>query len=222
MVAALYGELEGNELRELEAEIEADEDLRRDWQELREARTALGVLDREPQGRMEFELPPARPAAEAPAEVVPFARRLLPVAAGFAAAALIFAGLLVAGLRLDWVDAGMMVSFGRSGADRTAMSDSEVPGDEIRLSRTELASLVQLMSDATSARIDDLERRQTATTNQVARALYDAIAVRQQQQYNDLRARIDYAALRSGRANPSLHDSQLDDRRKKEQGNDYD
>jgi len=44
MVRALYGELPDDERRELEQAIASDEALRRDWQELQEARTKPVVI----------------------------------------------------------------------------------------------------------------------------------------------------------------------------------
>jgi hypothetical protein len=129
--------------------------------------------------------------------------------------------LLGAGLRIDGTGSGLLVSFGGPSTEGFGTDVAVPAGGEVRLTRSELAALAQVMVDATTARLDQLERRQTSSQTEVARALYDALAGQQQQQYNDLRARIDYAAFRGGGLRPSIDDPRFQ-QPKNGKGYDYD
>jgi anti-sigma factor RsiW len=210
MVAALYGELDDAGRRELEARIEQDQALRADWQELHQARAALRLLAQEADGEDAEIRSSARPPGRRAGRVVSFPRVWLASAAGFAAAALLFIGLLLAGLRVDRTPAGVLVGFGepRIGGMATAVDGgaasamgSILASERQHLTRAELAAVAELLMNATAARIDDLERRQTSSQVELTRSLYDALAVRQQRQYDDLATQIQLAAYRLASAN---------------------
>jgi hypothetical protein len=197
MVAALHGELSAAERAELESALAEDESLRRDWHDLTEAHAALvrlvaatDRLEGELEGSDRDLAPPpwARPARPSPWRVA------LAAGAGFAVAASLFVGLLLAGLRVDRTPDGVLVHL-----DRTAGESSVAPAGPASspyATREELASVAELLAVSTANRLDQLERRQTAVQAEVAQTLYDALAVAQQRQYRDLRDRIELAVYR--------------------------
>jgi anti-sigma factor RsiW len=204
MIAALYGELPEHEMLKFEAALERDDDLRKDWDELRGARASLQQLaQEESEPDFTFRLPPAKALVGSDANVVPFRRWLMASAAGFAAAASIFLVLLVVGLRVDRTPGGVLVRFGGAAAETgaTVRAAGGVVGQEYP-TRAEFAALAEALIGTTSVRLDELERRQSNTQAEVARALYDALAVQQQRQYDDLRSQIQLAVLRSDSNNP--------------------
>jgi hypothetical protein len=213
MVAALYGELTPEEERELEAAIDGDQTLREDWQELNETRQWLAAAGGDTvEPSWGFELPPGVVDArsESASRVVELRRWLLPAAAGFAAAATLFIGMLAAGLRVDRTPSGLLVRLEPTAAqETTVVTDPLAPGDrntavtgQEYITRAELAILMQGVIDVTAARLDDMERRQTGTQAQLTRALYDALADRQERHYDDLRTSIELAAFRTSQAVP--------------------
>jgi hypothetical protein len=209
MVAALYGELSDDEMREFEALLEQHDELRHDWQELLQVRAGLQRLAREDEEpSFAFRLPPAQATAEQASKVVPLWRWAVASAAGFAAAASIFLVLLTAGLRVDRTAGGVLVRFGGTAGEATAVSqavdDSAAWVGQETITRAEFAALADALIGATAARLDELERRQVYSQAEVARALYDALAVQQQRQYDNLTSQIQLALLRSGGANPAL------------------
>jgi len=200
MVAALYGEVSAGEQAELQAAMERDAGLRRDFEELTEARTALRrLLDSAEDADEE----PAKPGwsalrrRPAPGRRRPW-RPVLAASVGFAVAASLFVGLLFAGLRVDRTPGGVVVRL-----DRDAESVTQAPIPYV--TRDELAAVAELLAAGTASRLDQLERRQAAVQAEVAKTLYDALAVTQQRQFHDLRNRIELAAYRplQGPARPS-------------------
>jgi hypothetical protein len=193
MVAALYGELEPAAKRELEEALAGDDALRRDWEELQQARVALRELAGR-EGR-EVEAPAHRSALLWSPPVQRGARRwLLAGGVGFAAAAVLFLGLLVAGLRVDRTPAGLLVRLDGSPAAELEAATAMAPAAGQRgVTRAEFAEVAQALFDGTTARLDELERRQTGAQVELTQALYDALAVRQERQFDDLRNRIELA-----------------------------
>ena len=196
MVAALCGELEPEQRRQLDQAMERDEALRQDWLELCEAQQGLQALAGEQSdagsgsdAAVTTWMPPG--IAAFPSRTTPRWRWLLASAAGFAAAAGICFVLLLAGLRIDRADGGMLVRF-----DGTATAQPPVTG-EAPLTRTELAAYTQLLMDVTDRRFEQLEQRQASTQAEVAQVLFDALVQQQQHQYNDLRSRIELAVYHS-------------------------
>jgi hypothetical protein len=206
MVAAMYGELSDDEMREFETMLEQHEELRQDWQELLEARAGLQRLAQEEEDQsFSFRMPPDQAQAERP-NVVPLWRWAIASAAGFAAAASIFLVLILAGLRVDRTPDGVLVRFGGTAGEALEASQAvdgyAVRGGQQTITRAEFAALADALIGATAARLDELERRQVSSQAEVARALYDALAVQQQRQYDDLTSQIQLALLRGG-ANPA-------------------
>ncbi len=122
--------------------------------------------------------------------------------AGFAAAASLFVALLLAGLRVDATDGGLLVRFAPA-SDETVATDEAPVGPEVvarggePVTREEFARFADLLVQATSAQLGDLERRQSANQVQLVGALYDALSVDQRRQYDDLRTRLDAAMLQA-------------------------
>jgi hypothetical protein len=177
MVQALYSELAPAERRALEEEIASDPELRREWDELQEARLLLR------EG-----LEPASEGHTGPVAPPTWKRFALGAAAGFAAAACLFAVLLGSGLRIDRSDGGLLVRFGPPPQPTGMAALADAP-----LTRSEFEYFAASLVDATSARIDDLERRQIEARTVSTRALYDALASNQQRQYHDLVYRLESA-----------------------------
>ena len=205
MIAALYGELSDDEMREFEAMLEQREELRLDWQELLEARAGLQRLAREEDTpRASSRLSSSDAPEGQRTVVVPLWRWAVASAAGFAAAASIFLVMLAAGLRVDRTQGGVTVRFGGP-ADR-AVAASQIGGGVpvsaggSTITRAEFAAFADALVGATEARLDELERRQISSQAEVARALYDALAVQQQRQYDSLTSQIQLALLRGGGA----------------------
>ncbi len=190
MVAALYGELGPAEKRELEEALAGDETLRRDWEELQQARAALQELAGR-EGREVEALAPRSALWRRPPVRRGVRRWLLAGGVGFAAAAVLFLGLLVAGLRVDRTPAGLLVRLDGSPAAELEAAAGGLGDGRSGVSRAEFADLAQVLMDATAARLDELERRQTGAQVELTQALYDALAVRQERQFDDLRNRID-------------------------------
>ncbi len=207
MIGALYGELSKAQLKELEAACAAEEELRKDWQELREARALFTLAGSETQSDFASEFDedeqPALPERR-PAPVVPRWRWMTSAAAGFAAAATLFMALLLAGLRVDHTPAGLLVGF-EPASESPEMMPNVGPAATLRANdptyayatRADLAAVAEILAQVTTQRLDQLEQRQAGTQTLMARSLYEALAERQQYQYDDLRARFELAAFRS-------------------------
>lgn len=214
MISALYDELSEREMKDFEAALERDVDLRKDWDELRAARASLQQLARdEAAPEFAFRMPPVDPSRASDTKVVPLWRWALASAAGFAAAASIFLVLLVAGLRVDRTTGGVLVRFGDTVAgDAMAASgpgEGFVGAGQDYLTRAEFATLAEVLIDTTAVRLNELDRRQSNSRAEVARALYDALALQQQRQYHDLSNQIQLALLREEGADPSLYGGQF-------------
>jgi anti-sigma factor RsiW len=201
MVAALYDELDDDERSELENRIAQDEMLHRDWQELREGREVLQeLLGQDVGGRFNARdvtsgLPDSRIS-----EVTTPRQWMLAAGIGFAAAATVFLGLLLGGLRIDRTPAGLLVRFGASSPESlptTIDETSRIAAGDRYVNRAEFAALAQALLEETTLRIDELERRQQSSQIQLTRSLYEALASRQQRQYTDLANQIQLAAIRA-------------------------
>lgn len=210
MIMALYGELSADRLAKLEARLDEDEVLRREWHELGQTRAVLQRLA-EAEVRRDAVLeatPPGPSERPRPGRVVPLWRWALASAAGVAAAATVFFVLLLAGLRVDSTREGLLVRFGRTGGAgpvqsvdlATARTGGVPPAVQPYLTRAEFAGLAQMLMDSTTVRLDELERRQSSVQLEMTQALYEALAVRQQRQYDDLKTQIQLAAMRASSA----------------------
>lgn len=201
MVAALYGEMEEDERRELEAAIAEDDTLAREWEELGHARALLAshlVASSEDEDPylLPAEILPKKSSRRA--SVVPFRRWVTASGIGFAAAAALFVVLLIGGLRIDRTPDGLLVAFGHGS---TAASANQPRAADV-LTREEFADFARVMIGATAERFDELERRQANVQAEVAQALFDALSQSQLRQYDDLRARIELASFAGAAASP--------------------
>jgi hypothetical protein len=211
MIAALYGELDDEQMREFEAQLEQDEGLAQEWRELSETRASLQRLaEAEPVPEHHRGSSLQLPHGVGQVATFPRWRWALASSAGFAAAATLFLALLVAGLRVDQTPAGLLVSFGGGSAEEL-VSDPYADGAHITavdggrqryLTRAEFASVAQMMMEATTARLDELERRQSSSHMEATWALYDALATSQQRRFDELRAQIQLAAYQAGGGGP--------------------
>jgi len=200
MVAALYGEMEQDERRELETAIAEDEILASEWEELRHARALLAshlVASSEDEDPylLPAEFLPERTSPRAP--VVSFRRWVTASGIGFAAAAALFVVLLIGGLRIDRTPDGLLLAFGHGS---TAVGANQPRAADV-LTREEFADFARVMIGATAERFDELERRQANVQAEVAQALFDALSQSQLRQYDDLRARIELASFAGATAN---------------------
>lgn len=196
MVAALYDEIDDTERAELERALASDPQLHGEWRELGEARQWLAAAARVAEDDEPFE-------PEAPAGRCGGSRRgwWRPAMVGFAAAASLFLALLAGGLRVDWTPSGMLVRFGAEDPVPAAPTDRQPVGHEVLaaadrgVTEEEFNRFAEMLVGATSARLDELERRQSAARVELVGQLYDALSVTQQRQYDDLRTRLDAAFL---------------------------
>lgn len=210
MVAALYDELAPDERRRLDARLAADPALAADWRQLVEARELLArdAFRDELATASDFELPPLperRDDLAARSRVVASTRWWLPATGGFAAAAALFVGLLIAGLRIDSTPQGWLVAFSRGAAEAAAGAPESEPAQHLVaadrvlpdvLTRDDFASFANLMLRVTDDRLTTLERRQQDVQTELASTLFTALATTQQRQYDDLRLRLQLAATR--------------------------
>lgn len=170
MVRALYEELPASERRALEDRLERDPELRAEMSELREARRVLAGLADDVPGGQGGELtriggsPATRPGGG-------WRWRAAAAGVGFAAAATVFIGLLVAGLRVDRTPAGVLVRFG--GETIAAPTAAEMVGGLV--TRRELEAVAGSLASATAARMDDLERQRDADRTVLQAELVDAM-----------------------------------------------
>lgn len=216
LVAALLGELDPEERSALERDLTADADLRRQWEELQQARALLHGATAGSAEDADFTF--TWPTSAAPRR--PAARAWLAAAAGFVLAATLFAALLLLGLRADRHDGTLVIAFGPTpapsgprpvtAAELAAAVAERGPTPAATVSRSELAAGLQTVLDVTEARFNALERRQTETQAMLSRSLYEALTTSQQRQIEALATQIRLASLDGGagsrlhRAQPSL------------------
>ncbi len=206
LVSALYGELDESELRAFNTEIAEDAELKTQWSELRAVRQLIRDAEAE---RMDEAAPQAAPAKTHPIRqllATLSSSRLAASGFGFAAAATLFVALLVGGLRIDRTPEGLLIRLDGSLASDLAVASGEIGGNAgwggAGVSHAEMAELTRALAGATGARLDELERRQVESQAGMTQALYDAILINQQQQYADLRNRIERVAYTAGATPP--------------------
>jgi len=217
LIAALYGELDAEELAKFQALLEEDAALRAEWEELREARALLETATmNEPAHTPEFvfidrsqkEAKRKRGFAWLPA---------FSPAWGFASAAACLAILMGAGLRLDHVDNGLMLRFGPGPASKptpvpatqtVTPQESKsslvtpIPNDGTHIETTAqvvtrddlnqysnriLVSLTRLM--------DESQDRQRKEFGYMMGRFYEEMANEQERKYESLRQRVDGIGL---------------------------
>lgn len=203
MVRALCGELLDDERRELEQAIANDPELVRDWQELREARAILRDLAEDTRRDEPTFALPCGSSAPPVARWSPW-RAGLAAAAGFVVAALLGGGLLLAGLRVDRTDEGLLVRIGTTASQDDALratAPAAIPAaSPDTVTRAQLVTVTQALAGVMAARLDDLEKRQVDAQTETARVLFQALASRQQRQLDDLWTRIQVASYRGARS----------------------
>lgn len=217
LVASLYGELSAEEERELQELLVRDAALREEFEELREAHRALGVLEAEetvPSFVFLTEEPPAEAAREGWwARVQGFFDRL---GAGpswaVATAAVVIAVLALSDFRIQSVDGGLAFRFGEP--ENAPVQTSLGPGVTQPLgefaggpqgsvgavpagfvSRQEFDDYQQRVFELMTAMIQDYGKYRDQQTAGLMRAMYEEMTRRQDNQYGDLRGRIEAVGL---------------------------
>jgi len=219
MIAALYGELSEEEMRDFHARLAEDGALRAEWEALHEARAFLQHAEA-PEESPEFVfLAPAetgRPMRAARIRTWHEWLRLPTV--GFALTTAVLLALLVSGLRMDRVEGGLALRWGPSpapspdarrpsspmagiplepsagrGAATTGVLEVRPVVDDDRgyLTRTELVTYTQELVRLMGSDLDDYDRRRSGETIYMVREAYDELARRQQQDYERLDNRIE-------------------------------
>jgi polyhydroxyalkanoate synthesis regulator phasin len=219
MVAALYGELSEEEMRDFQARLLEDAALRAEWEELREARAFLQHAEA-PEESPEFVfLAPAEAGRPMRAPRIHGWRDWLRLpTVGFALTTAVLLALVVSGLRIDRVEGGLALRWGPSAAPSP---DAMRPGSpmagiplepsagrgaattgapEVRpvvgvdrgyLTRAELVTYTQELVRLMGSDLDDYDRRRSGETVYMIREAYDDLARRQQQDYERLDTRIE-------------------------------
>jgi len=211
MISALYGELGTGEMKRFEESLENNEDLRAEWDELRGTRRFLSVVGGEDdEVEFSFTLPVDRDDKDRGQVVRGPWRRWFTAAAGFSAAAAVFALLLFSGLRVDKTAHGWLIGF--SGAPENRAGLAAVDGSEAVMTHADFAEFAHDLVQATDQRLTRMEDRRSGEQAVLVRGFLDALSMQQQelslhqqQNYEDLRARVELVAfgLAASRQNQS-------------------
>jgi len=207
MIAALYGELGTAEMKRFEEALAADDELRSEWEELRGTRNFIGVAGTEgDEAEFSFTLPVELPRTddrEASRGTVvrgPW-RRLWTAAAGFSAAAAIFAVLLFSGLRIDRTPSGWLVGFSGAPENQAGFGSADIGGADAVLTREDFAAFARELVQATDQRLTRMEERRSGEQAMLVRGFLEALdlqqqelSLHQQRNYEDLRARVELVA----------------------------
>ena len=231
LIAALYGELDAEELTKFQALLDEDAALRTEWEELREARALLETATvNEPAytpgfvfiDRSQKEAKPKRRFAWLPA---------FSPAWGFASVAACLAILMSAGLRVDHMDNGLVLRFGPAPVAKPAVTPTEtpqetkqqidmpIPVDDVHVkttagvTRDDLNQYSTRMLDALTRLVDDAQDRQRKEFAYMMGRFYEEMADEQQRKYESLRQRMDGIGLglRSEQVRTSQQISRLTD-----------
>ena len=227
LVASLYGELSEAEERELAEELERDPGLRGDFEELRAARVFLtDWAGDEPAPGSIFTEQPALWTRAGLADT-PWARarqwmgHLMPAPAwGFGFATVVLLGLIVGGFRVDRVDNGIALRFGRGAApERVLMagspSDPDMPGnpaasptlldgtvDALPVSATgpyvtqgQLREQQGQILEQMTALLADYEQRRNGELAYILQTFYQEIAGQQNRAITELQSQIEGVGL---------------------------
>ncbi len=250
MVAALYGELPPEEEEELLTRLAGDAALREEWDELQGARTFLRRADAD-EVAPDFQFEPPTPIASTKRGRSWWGRvwsgTLVRPALGFPLAAAACVVLLLAGLRVDRVQGGLVFHFQRAGAPLTAgggpdtneglrlapVSQPRVevhyangqpvdPEAERRLAapvtRAELAAFAQEMLGVIDKRLEEQENRTLGRTTYLLRGYFNALEERDTRNREELNSNINEALMRLVGAD-RLDDDRLLPPRQSEQEN---
>jgi anti-sigma factor RsiW len=212
LVAALYGELEPAEQRELERELAGDPALRAEMEELEEARGWLREWkpDEAPPSFTIVAQDRARPMRRTRAAFLAWA---------FGGATVALSALLIAGLRVDRVDGGVAVRFGEPGgpvlsaegpardtlpvvktepAPIVSATQSPAPAPvtpvpasaTAALTREDLDAYTQDMAQVMAALLQQAETHQRAEMGSAFERFYEAIRLERQRDLADLRTEL--------------------------------
>ncbi|HYV51115.1 MAG TPA: hypothetical protein VE910_04370 [Dongiaceae bacterium] len=215
LIAALYGELDAEELGKFQALLDEDAALRAEWEELREARALLETAAvNEPAYTPEFVFID-RSQKEAKAK-----RRFswlpsLSPAWGFASVAACLAILMSAGLRMDRVENGLVLRFGPAPVpQQTAPAQTVTPSETksplttpispngVRveptaqaLTRDDLNQYSERMLGALTQLVGDAQDRQRKEFADLMGRFYEEMSGEQQRKYQSIMQRVDGMGL---------------------------
>lgn len=214
LIAALYGELSPEEEAAFQEQLQADPELRAQWNELRETRSVLGEWTVEaPAPSFVFlddeEAPPARSGVW---------KR---IKAGFRgpawglAAAGVMAVLIFAGFRVDRVDNGLVFRFGPGPALVTNGGSPVAGGTSLDVAPGETASALPNAYTAgagpespvilrqVSAMLSDYQDKRNAELAYILRGMVDELRAERAREMDDLKARVDVVGLLMAEQNRS-------------------
>ncbi len=225
LVAALYGELDDAEEREVRDLLDADPALRAEFEELDAARTFLRGWEEEPAPDHVFLAPPewaagasggGRRGGEEPGGLRGWLARLLPPPAwGFAGATAVLAVLILAGFRVDRLENGVAFRFGPAAAPgpaRMAAAPVLAPGTPLTspdpgslravpasaggyVTVDQLDAVNARTLQAVSAMLGSYEQRRNSDLAYALQGFYNEMMSRQMATYDDLRTQIQGVGL---------------------------
>jgi hypothetical protein len=210
LIAALYGELDAEELGKFQALLDEDAALRAEWEELREARVLLETATvNEPAYTPEFVFIDQSQKEAKPKRRFAWLPSVSP-AWGFASVATCLAILMGAGLRMDHMDHGLVLRFGPAPVAKPAATPAQtpqeaspqfkppVPVDGVRVettaqavTRDDLNQYSNRMLDTMTRLMDDSQDRQRKEMAYMMGRFYEEMAGEQERKYDDLRQRMD-------------------------------
>ena len=209
MIAALYGELDADELVKFEALLNQDATLREEWDELREARALLETATvNEPAHTPEFVFIDRSQREAKPKRRFAWLPTWSP-AWGFASVAACLAVLMGAGLRMDRVDNALVLRFGAGPAPKAPVSTAQ-PGSLSHppitqppiiektaqpLTAEDLNQYSTQMLDALTRLVSDSQDRQRKEFADLMGQFYDVMSKEQQRKYQSLVQRMDGIGL---------------------------
>ena len=217
LIAALYGELNAEELTKFQALLDEDAALRSEWEELRETRALLETAAvNEPAHTPEFVFIDRSQKVAKPKRRFAWLPTFSP-AWGFASVATCLAILMSAGLRMDHVENGLVLRFGPAPvtkqttgpANQTVTPQETKPPlsapistDGVRVettaqvvTRDDLNNYSNRMLDALTRLVDDAQDRQRKEFAYMMGRFYEEMADEQQRKYESLRSRMDGIGL---------------------------
>ena len=219
MIAALYGELDAEELAKFETLLNQDDALRAEWEELRETRALLETATvNEPAYTPEFVFVDRSQREAKPKRRLAWLPSWSP-AWGFASVAACLAILMGAGLRMDHVDNGLLLRFGPGPVPKapvTTPQDSTPPSQQNSrpietpiptgsgpvlertaqvVTRDDLNLYSTRMLDALTRLVDDAQDRQRKEFADLMGRFYEEMSNEQERKYTSLRQRMDGIGL---------------------------
>jgi hypothetical protein len=211
LIAALYGELSGEEEKAFHRRLLTDAELRADWEELRGTRTLLGewTLDEAPSPSFVFLNREGASAGPGPGGWLRV--RLRGPALGLAAAAAL-AVLVLAGFRMDRVNGGVVFRFGPPPTPVPLVVDggkslNVVPGESAAARPAGFPAEAGLESPAVlravSAMLSDYQEQRNAELAYILRGMVDEMRQERAREMDELKARVDVVGLLMAEQNRS-------------------